>query len=110
MYLFDYQSNFKGGLMKAAHAMEIAFVFNHPDVVPMTGDDPARYPLAEQMADAWIAFARTGNPSTAALPWLPYDAHRRSTMVFDAGHSRNVDDPRAEERHAWDAQEVAALR
>ena len=46
------------------------------------------------MSDAWIAFARTGNPKRTALPdWPAYDLARRATMVFDAT-SRVVDDPR----------------
>jgi para-nitrobenzyl esterase len=36
------------------------------------------------MSDAWIQFARTGNPNAPKLPtWPAYDAANRSTMVFD---------------------------
>jgi para-nitrobenzyl esterase len=55
------------------------------------GDEPQR--LADQMSEAWLAFARTGDPATPALPdWPAYDAGRRATMVFNL-ESRVVEDP-----------------
>jgi para-nitrobenzyl esterase len=49
--------------------------------------------MADQMSEAWLAFARTGNPAIATLPdWPAYDAGRRATMVFDL-ESKLVDDP-----------------
>ena len=58
--------------------------------------------LAErEMSDAWLAFARTGNPNTSGLPqWPTYDATRRATMVFDR-HVRVVDDPRGDQRRMF---------
>ncbi|MND03870.1 Para-nitrobenzyl esterase [compost metagenome] len=45
------------------------------------------------MSEAWIAFARTGDPNHPGIPqWPSYDAERRATMVFDT-QSRVVDDP-----------------
>jgi hypothetical protein len=40
------------------------------------------------MSDAWLAFARTGNPQTNAFAaWPVYSLARRATMVFDrSGH------------------------
>ena len=36
------------------------------------------------MSDAWIAFARTGNPNHEGLPaWPRFDAARGALMVFD---------------------------
>ena len=55
------------------------------------GEDPQR--LANQMSEAWLAFARTGDPATPALPdWPPYEPKRRPTMVFNL-ESRVVHDP-----------------
>ena len=60
------------------------------------GDDPQR--LADQMSEAWLAFARTGEPATPALPdWPAYDPGRRATMVFNL-ESRVVEDPYAKVR------------
>jgi len=34
--------------------------------------------------DAWIAFARTGNPNCDGIPkWPSYDIENRSTMLID---------------------------
>lgn len=107
MYLFAFQSNFKGGLMKSAHSMEIPFVFDHPDVSPFTGDSPDRAALAATMSEAWLAFARTGNPNYDGLPqWPAYDATKRSTMVFDV-QTAVVDDPRREELANWAGMPLA---
>jgi len=51
--------------------------------------------------DAWVAFARTGNPRTAALPdWQPYTVACRSTMLLDTA-CRAVDAPYETERRFW---------
>ncbi len=102
MYLFTWEGNFLGNLLKASHAMEIPFVFDHPDIAPMTGDGPERYELAAMMSAAWISFARTGDPNHAGLPeWPTYDAETRATMIFNVP-SYVENDPRREERLAWE--------
>ncbi|HXM57256.1 MAG TPA: carboxylesterase family protein [Candidatus Dormibacteraeota bacterium] len=107
MYLFTWESDHLGGLFKSAHALEIPFVFDHPDVAPMTGARPERYELAATMSRAWAAFAHSGDPGHGGLPeWPAYDTERRATMLFDVP-SRVEDDPRREERLAW---EGVALR
>jgi para-nitrobenzyl esterase len=36
------------------------------------------------MSDAWIQFARSGNPSHAGIPeWKPFAAETVPTMMFD---------------------------
>jgi para-nitrobenzyl esterase len=42
MYLFTWQSDFMGGLFKAAHALELPFVFDCVEGVPLTGKRPDR--------------------------------------------------------------------
>jgi para-nitrobenzyl esterase len=102
MYLFTWESQALGNLFKSSHAMEIPFVFDNPDVAPMTGDTPERAELAETMSRAWTSFARNGNPNFEGLPrWPSYDAKARSTMLFNVP-SKVEDDPRREERLAWD--------
>ncbi len=50
--------------------------------------------LAAQTSEAWIAFARIGNPNHRALPvWPAYATTQRATMVFDAPASKVVNDP-----------------
>jgi para-nitrobenzyl esterase len=50
------------------------------------------------MSAAWIAFARSGNPNTEALPqWPAYNVKNRATMIFDI-NSRVQNDPYSEVR------------
>jgi para-nitrobenzyl esterase len=109
MYLFTWESNALGGLFRAAHALEIPFVFDNPDIAPFTGDRPDRYELAATMSEAWIHFARHGNPNHGGLPrWDRYDAQNRSTMIFDSP-CLSQNDPRKEERLAWRGKPVSRL-
>jgi para-nitrobenzyl esterase len=52
------------------------------------------------VADAWIAFARNGNPSTPSLRWPAYTRDGRQIMVLN-NECRTVLDPSVAERHAW---------
>ncbi|TPG54574.1 carboxylesterase/lipase family protein [Sphingomonas glacialis] len=99
MYRMDWEAPAAGGRLKAGHAVELSFVFgtyaNVPDFVG-TGPGPAR--MAAQMHPAWVAFAKTGNPQTAATPaWPRYDLARRQTMIFNL-ESRVESDPHADLR------------
>ena len=78
LYQFNYESDFLGGLFKAGHGMEIPFVFDHVDLVPITGTRPERYELATAMREAWSAFAHKGDPNHPGLPkWPPYTSGNR---------------------------------
>jgi para-nitrobenzyl esterase len=97
-YSFTYDSPVSG---RSVHALEIPFVFDNVDATPLTGEGPERHALAARMADAWIAFARTGNPNHEGLPeWPVYDAGKR-TMVFDL-ETRVEVDPFSEQTKIWD--------
>ena len=100
MYLFTWESN--QGLLKAAHTMEIPFVFHNLDTTRIVGSREDRYALANIMCDAWVSFARYGTPNHPSLPeWVPYDTAHRGTMIFDIPPKLEYD-PRSEERQAWD--------
>jgi para-nitrobenzyl esterase len=105
MYLFAYRSTSRIAPYQSAHAMELPFVFGALEdagAVAFTGRAPGRGRLARQMQDAWTRFARTGVPTSDALPaWPRYDGATRSTMQFDL-QSRLVDDPLSAQRLAWD--------
>ena len=106
MYLFTYESNFLGGLFKAGHALEIPFVFDNTDDVPMTGDRPDKHEVAAAISAAWIAFARSGDPSHPGIPrWEPYTVDHRATMLLDAPCRLEID-PAREELDAWKGMEV----
>jgi para-nitrobenzyl esterase len=106
MYLVTYQSDFLGGLFKAGHGIEIAYVFDVVDDVPYVGARPDRYELTTAMSEAWIAFAHSGNPSHPGIPkWEPYTVKNRATMLFDVP-STLVNDPFREELDAWKGMEI----
>ncbi len=53
------------------------------------------------MHQAWIAFARTGDPNHRGLPaWPAYDAGERPTMRFDTTVEL-LDDPAGADRAAF---------
>jgi para-nitrobenzyl esterase len=105
MYRFDWETKVFGGALKATHALEIPFVFNTlqmPNTENFTGSSPDRQLVADQMHQAWINFARNGNPNTENLPeWPRYDVIERSTMIFNI-ESTVVNDPNREERIIWE--------
>jgi para-nitrobenzyl esterase len=53
------------------------------------------------MQDAWLAFARTGDPGTAGIPrWPRYDAATRATLRID-GRFEILEAPLEEERRLF---------
>lgn len=84
-YLFCWESPVLDGILRSTHCMEIPFVFNNADVhASMTGGGPEALRLADVMSQAWINFARTGNPGTDELPqWPAYNCSEGATMFFD---------------------------
>lgn len=103
MYLFTYHSTSDYKNYGSCHGMELPFVFgtiDDLDVIVFTGRSTQREAVMSQVQQAWVNFARTGDPSQPGLAWLKYDAKMRSTTELGAT-SRIVDDPRSEERSLW---------
>lgn len=106
MYLFTWESDYLGYLFRAAHALEIPFVFDNIDSAAITGDRPDRQALADSMSETWISFARNGDPNHPGIPqWAPYTRAYRETMIFDVP-CRTEKDPAREERKAWDGMDI----
>ncbi len=104
-YLFTWQSPGFDGNLGACHALEIPFVFGTLDLPNMdqfSGTGPDADALSEKMMDAWIAFARNGNPNhEGIMEWPSYDAKKRATMFFGK-ENKVVNAAFDEERAAWD--------
>src|SRR6266446_1087115 len=101
MYMFAWETPVLGGRLKAPHALEIPFVFDTLAVSAIAGDGPERFPLADRMSKAWLAFARSGKPNHGGLPkWPAYSIEERATMIFD-NECKIERDPQREERLAW---------
>jgi para-nitrobenzyl esterase len=64
----------------------------------MSGVGPAQQHIADLMSEAWLAFARSGNPAHTGLPdWPAYDAQTRMVMMFDT-EPRVKSDPHGAQR------------
>jgi para-nitrobenzyl esterase len=86
MYLFAWHSPVLDGRPLAFHQSEIPFVFDNTDrCASMTGGGPEPRALAAKVSDAWIHFARSGNPNHPGLPdWPAFTKDNGATMVFDS--------------------------
>src|SRR5258708_18852558 len=98
-YELDWKSPLHGGEWGAPHTLDIPLVFDNIDKEgALTGTSADAQKVADQMSEAFIAFARTGDPNTNAIPkWEPYRLPRRQTLLFDT-QSKLRDDPRGRER------------
>jgi len=103
-YMFTWKSSAFDGILGACHALELPFVFGSLDLPHMdgfVGKNPNKE-LSEKMMDAWITFARTGNPNHKAIPdWPAYDVDKRATMFF-GNDCKVVNAVFDKERAAWD--------
>jgi len=102
VFQFDWPTPVDGGKWKAHHGLDVPFIFDNVAITPhMVGAGADQLALSATMSDAWIAFARTGNPNVKGLPeWPAFDLKRRATMVFDT-QIRVLDDPRGNERRLF---------
>lgn len=100
-YWFTWASPILGGLLGSYHGLEIPFVFDNldrPGIEMLTGGGGHLQPLADRMADAWLGFARDGDPG-----WPAYEpAGDRSTMRFDLPPEL-LTDPDPDLRVAWES-------
>ncbi len=104
-YLFTWESPMAGGQLGSCHALELPFVFGTldlPGISQFAGAGPEAERLSTRMMDAWLAFARTGNPGHDELPeWTAYETERRATMLLGRD-AELVHGPFDEERRVWD--------
>jgi para-nitrobenzyl esterase len=100
-YYFTWETPVQGGLLRTPHNMEIPFAFDNVQIsANLTGGGAEAVALADKVSDAWIAFARTGDPNTPKLPhWPVFTPTDRATMVIDNA-SKVVNDPLRERRVA----------
>src|SRR5262249_1359261 len=84
-YVFAYEYPVNGGTT-SFHCSEIVFAFHNvgqPRMRIATGGTPAAFALQDKVSQAWINFARTGNPNQPGLEWNSYTVREPQTMVFD---------------------------
>lgn len=105
MYRMDWCSPALEGRLGACHAIELPFVFGTyamPGAELFVGKGAEVRALADQMMDAWLGFARSGDPGHSGLPnWPRYELDGRETMTFGA-ESSLLSDPDSAERLVWE--------
>jgi para-nitrobenzyl esterase len=106
-YQFNWETPSFGGALGACHAVELPFVFGVLDkegAARFAGGGPGADRRSGCVMDAWIAFARCGDPAHPGLPggrWDRYDSDRRATMMLGAECAIELA-PGEAERRAWD--------
>jgi para-nitrobenzyl esterase len=103
LYWFTWKTPVLARRPRAFHCAELAFCFDNTERCEnMTGNGAEARHLAGQVSDAWIHFARTGNPNHSGLPsWPAFRAEKCSTMIFDSP-SEMKNNPDTAERKATD--------
>ena len=85
-YIFAWDNSMANGMALSFHTAEIPFVFYNIDKIGSNlGErEKAAYELARKISQAWINFARTGNPNVEGLPnWTPYNRKDGTVMIFN---------------------------
>ena len=82
--MFTWESVLFGGTLGACHGIDVPFVMGAigtPGAARFAGAGPEASALQDRVMDAWLGFARSGDPNHAGLPdWPAYDAERRTAM------------------------------
>ena len=101
LYLWTWPSPGMGGKFGAVHGIDVGLAF-HNFAGDITGGGSAEGKLmADRLASAWVAFARSGNPNNPQIPkWPAYNAETKPTMIFDTD-TRVVEDPKKDLRGFW---------
>ena len=99
VYNLTWRSPADNGRWGAPHTLDIPLVFdNVAKAVAQTGGGTDAQRMADLMSDALLAFARSGNPETSALPkWPRFETTHRPTLLFELP-PKLAEDPRGEER------------
>lgn len=104
LYWFTWKTPVLDGRPRAFHCSELAFCFDNTDRCEnMTGGGPEPRALAVNVSEAWIHFARNGNPNHGGLPdWPAFTADKCPTMIFDT-QCKVQNNPDTEERQSVQA-------
>jgi para-nitrobenzyl esterase len=104
VYWFGWVTPILGGRPRAYHCSDIAFAFYNTDVAAsMTGGGPEARELSAKVSDAFINFARKGNPNHGGLPnWPAFTAANGETMIFNT-RCEVKNDPDRDERKTLQA-------
>ena len=84
-YVFGWRTPMLDDRPGTFHSCELAFVFDNADLcVNLSGGSPEALAFSTRVSQAWVHFARNGNPNHSGLPnWPAYTAEKRATMFLD---------------------------
>jgi para-nitrobenzyl esterase len=101
-YRFDWRSPALGGILGAAHALEIPFVFDlvedHRLHVLVGPEAPVE--LARGMHEAWVAFASGRSPEVPGAEWPARSEGTRPVLCMGDGFTL-CEDPQGATRALW---------
>lgn len=104
-YLFEWAPPLVGRALGSCHGLEIPFVFGGVKAALLRAGlvaNPAASRLCDRMQDAWISFARNGEPGHDQLPdWPAYSRFCRYTMAL-GDHCTLREDPHHKGREFWE--------
>lgn len=85
VYLYKWNPPVLDGMAGAWHVADVHMAFFNADRQPQSfGGGEAARSVSFNMARAWTAFARSGNPGHAGLPeWPAYTPANGATLLFD---------------------------
>jgi para-nitrobenzyl esterase len=84
-YIYAWRTSVLDRRPGSFHGSEIAFAFDNAELCDhYSGGSTEAIALSKQVSNAWVSFARTGNPNHDDLPhWPKCTSERRATMQFD---------------------------
>lgn len=94
VYRLTWETPIGGGMLRTPHTLDIPLMFdNAKESAALVGTGEDAQFMADMMSDAWIAFAKTGTPSSELLPeWKAYTPANRNVMELNV-EPQLVDDP-----------------
>lgn len=100
VYQVTWRSPVQDGRRFSEHTIDLPFMFDNVARAPhLTGPETEQTKaMTDAMANAWLAFARTGDPNHPGIPkWPTYDIATRPVMLFDTP-AKLAEDPFRDER------------
>jgi para-nitrobenzyl esterase len=83
LYQLRWPAPFMGGQYGSVHGTDLSMIFHNTEAWPLTAGSSASGAIADQMAAAFAAFAKTGSPGTPELAWPAFSPASKPTMLFD---------------------------
>jgi para-nitrobenzyl esterase len=91
VYLWTIPSTVDDMYKSAVHGVELPYIFNQQEEDMVAGKiDPG---AAAKIQEAWINFAKSGDPTVDGVIWKQYNTDTRDTMIIKSGNWECVSDP-----------------